>query len=280
MGERVTACVWLLTDERYLKQRMPSALADELARAGVPVRLVKADEVVARIGVDPWKELAEGDVLVARTRCTFGLTLLRAAERTDGVTVIPSWGSVTHVRNKARAVETLAAHDVPMPRTLLAQSPVGLKDLPAEEFPLLLKPHLGDNGGGIVLVRHPLELDDLSWREGLVVAQEFIDSGSVDIKLYGVGDQLWAVRRPSPLAREGGAAPPPEVVEVTPALEEIAFACRDAFGLELYGVDVLDSPRGPLVVDVNEFPNYSGVDEAPATIARLVRSFLREKAAT
>jgi ribosomal protein S6--L-glutamate ligase len=279
MGERATARVWLLTDERYLRQRMPSALADELERAGALVRLVKADEVVARIGVDPWDELAEGDVLVARTRCSFGLTLLRAAERTDGVTVIPHWSSVTHVRNKARAVETLAAHDVPMPRTLLAQSPAGLKDLPPEEFPLLLKPYLGDNAGGIVLVRHPLELDDLTWREGLVVAQEFVDSGSVDLKLYGVGDQLWAVRRPSPLARSGAPAPPPELVDVTPALEEIAFACRDAFGLELYGVDVLDSPRGPLVVDVNEFPNYTGVAEAPHAIAERVLSLLNETVA-
>jgi ribosomal protein S6--L-glutamate ligase len=280
MGERATARVWLLTDERYLKQRMPSALADELERAGVPVRLVKADDVVARIGVDPWKELAEGDVLVARTRCSFGLTLLRAAGRTDGVTVIPSWRAVADVRNKARAVDMLAARDIPMPRTLLAQSPAALKDLPADQFPLLLKPYLGDNAGGIVLVRHPLELDDLTWREGLVVAQEFVDSGSVDLKLYGVGDQLWAVRRPSPLARTRGPAPPPELVEVTPALEEIAFACRDAFGLELYGVDVLDSPRGPLVVDVNEFPNYGGVDEAAAAIAGLVRSFLKVKVAT
>jgi ribosomal protein S6--L-glutamate ligase len=271
--------VWLLSDERYLRQRMPAALADELERAGVAVRIVKADDVVARIGVDPWDELAGGDVLVARTRCSFGLTLLRAAEQADEVAVIPSWSAVTHVRNKARAVDTLAAHDIPMPRTLLAQSPAGLKNLPADEFPLLLKPHLGDNAGGIVLVRHPLELDDLTWREGLVVAQEFVDSGSVDLKLYGVADELWAVRRPSPLARNGGSAAPPEPVEVTPELEEIAFACRDAFGLELYGVDVLDSPRGPLVVDVNEFPNYTGVAEAPGAIAELVCSLLPENVA-
>jgi ribosomal protein S6--L-glutamate ligase len=194
------------------------------------------------------------------------------------VTVLPRWEAVTHVRNKARAVETLAAHDIPMPRTLLGASPAGLKGLSADVFPLLLKPHLGDNASGIVLVRHPLELDDLTWPDGLVVAQEFIDSGSVDLKLYGVGDQLWAVRRPSPLAASGRPHPP-EPVELSPGLERLAHACRDAFELELYGVDVLDSPRGPLVVDVNEFPNYTGVDEAPAAIAELVRSFLTEKVA-
>jgi ribosomal protein S6--L-glutamate ligase len=243
----------------------------------VPVRVVLADEVITQVGMDPWAELAAGDVVLARTRNSFGLALLRAAER-PGVMVVPRWHAVIHVRNKARAAETLAVHDVPMPRTLLGASPAGLKRLSPDEFPLLLKPHLGDNAGGIVLVRHPLELDDLTWPEGLVVAQEYIDSGSVDLKLYGVGDRLWAVRRPSPLGSSGSAALP-EPVELTAGLSRLAHACRDAFGLELYGVDVLDSPRGPLVVDVNEFPNYTGVEEAPAAIAELVRSSRADKVA-
>jgi glutathione synthase/RimK-type ligase-like ATP-grasp enzyme len=60
---------------------------------------------------------------------------------------------------------------------------------------------------------------------------------------------------------------PPERIELTPELEELARACG-----ELYGVDVLVSPDGPLVVDVNEFPNYTGVEEAPVAIAELVCS--------
>jgi ribosomal protein S6--L-glutamate ligase len=263
--------VWLLSDDRYLGQRMPAALLGELERMDVEVRVVRANDVVARVGADVWSELVEGDVVVARTRNVFGLALLRTAER-PGVTVLPSWASVTHVRNKARAVETLAALGVPMPRTLLAESPAALKNLDEDDFPLLLKPHLGDNASGIVLLRHPLELDDLTWRDGLVVAQEYVDSGSVDLKLYGVGEKLWAIRRPSPLRSSSDPVQAPEPVELTPALARVAHACRDAFGLDLYGVDVLDSPRGPLVVDVNEFPNYTGVEEAPAAIAELVCS--------
>jgi ribosomal protein S6--L-glutamate ligase len=265
--------VSVLTDERYLRQRMPAALLSELDRLRAPVRLVTANDVVAQVGEDAWAHLAQGDVVVARTRNCFGLALLRAAGR-PGVTVLPPWESVAHVRDKARSVETLAAHGIPMPQTLLAESPAALKHLSANTFPLLLKPHLGDNASGIVLVRHPLELDDLAWPDGLVVAQEFVDSGSVDLKLYGVGDELWAVQRPSPLGGGGGSARPPRSVELSPELEQLAYACRDAFELELFGVDVLVSPRGPLVVDVNEFPNYTGVDEAPTAIAELVRSAL------
>ena len=252
---------------------MPTALVPEFELIDVPVRIVRANDVVAQVGTDPWAELSPGDVVIARTRNCFGLALLRSAERPD-VAVLPRWDSVAHVRNKARAVETLAARGIPIPRTVLVDSPAALKHLPPDEFPLLLKPHLGDNASGIVLVRHPLELDDLTWPDGLVVAQEFVDSGSVDLKLYGAGEHLWAVRRPSPLGRSGRAVQPPELVDLTPALERLARACRDAFQLELYGVDVLESPRGPLIVDVNEFPNYTGVEDAPRAIAELVRAFL------
>jgi ribosomal protein S6--L-glutamate ligase len=267
------ATAWVLSDDRYFRQRMPAALVPELEASDVRVRLVSANDVVAQIGVDPWSEISLGDVVISRTRNRFGLALLRAAGR-PGITTLPRWESVAHVRNKARAVETLAARAIPMPRTHLGESPAALKRLDADEFPLLLKPHLGDNASGIVLVRHPLELDDLAWPDGLVVAQEFVDSGSIDLKLYAVGEQLWAVRRPSPLSGSRGAARPPERVEVTPELERLARSCGDAFELELYGVDVLLSPRGPLVVDVNEFPNYTGVDDAPRAIAELVHSFL------
>jgi ribosomal protein S6--L-glutamate ligase len=257
---------------------MPAALVRELERVDIPLRVVTANDVVARIGVDPWPEVSPGDVVVARTRNCFGLALLRAAGR-PGIIALPRWESVAHARNKAHAVETLAARGIPMPRTVLAESPAALKRLSDDEFPLLLKPHLGDNANGIVLVRHPCELDDLTWSDGLVMAQEFVDSGSVDLKLYGVGDQLWAVRRPSPLAGARGPVRPPERVDVTPELETLARACGEAFGLELYGVDVLVSSRGPLVIDVNEFPNYTGIQEAPVAIAELVRSSLNVKVA-
>jgi ribosomal protein S6--L-glutamate ligase len=265
--------VWVLSDDRYLNQRMPSALLEELARLDVEVRLIRANDVVARIGADVWSDLREGDVVVARTRNVFGLALLRAAER-PGVRVVPSWESVAHVRNKARAVETLCARGIPMPTTLLGESPAALKKVPADDFPLVLKPHLGDNASGILLVHDPAELDDLTWRDGLVLAQEYVDSGSIDLKLYGIGEKLWVVRRPSPLADSAAALDAAELLEPTPSLERVAHACRDAFQLDLYGVDALESPRGPLVVDVNEFPNYTGIEEAPAAIAELVRSHL------
>lgn len=255
---------------------MPLALVERLAARGIETPVLSADGLLASADphgrAAPWRDLHAGDVVVARTRHRLALALLRAATR-PGVAVLTPWRAIARVRNKARAAQLLAEHRIPTPVTLLCDAPGTLARLPRERFPLLLKPHLGDNAQGLVLVRDPEELGGLDWEDGIVLAQEYVDAGAVDLKLYAAGDRIWAVRRRSPLA--AGPVEDPGV-RVEPAAEhvELVRACRDAFGLDLMGVDVLETSDGPLVVDVNEFPNYTGVEEAPDVIAELVAAAL------
>jgi glutathione synthase/RimK-type ligase-like ATP-grasp enzyme len=65
---------------------------------------------------------------------------------------------------------------------------------------------------------------------------------------------------------------------VDETLSRLARSCAAAFDLSLLGVDVVEGPDGPLIVDVNEFPNYTGIVEAPEVIGRLLLS--RTNAAT
>lgn len=264
--------VWVLTDERYLGQRMPRVLLDELRRRGVATRTVVAERLVQSLGrpgdgLDPWCEVRPGDVVLARTRNRFALALLRSAQR-PGVSVLTPPGRIDAVRDKPQAAQVLCAAGIPTPGTYLVDSPAALRRVPPGRFPLLLKPHAGDNARGIVLVGSAAELDDLDWGDSMVLAQEYVDSGAQDVKLYAVGDAVWAVRRPSPLSLPGRTVPQGvERVVVTEELRRIAGACRRAFDLDLFGIDVLETRAGPLVVDVNEFPNYTGIDEAPAALA-------------
>jgi ribosomal protein S6--L-glutamate ligase len=62
----------------------------------------------------------------------------------------------------------------------------------------------------------------------------------------------------------------PLPVPVTPVFQDLVKGCREEFGLILFGLDVLESTNGPVIVDVNEFPNYTGIDEAPAVIGDLL----------
>jgi ribosomal protein S6--L-glutamate ligase len=217
-------------------------------------------------------------VVVARTRHPWGLALLHGIHQ-PGVEVLTPLDGVAAVRNKSRAALTLAEHGIPTPPTFLAATPAALKEVPRERFPLLLKPYLGDNARGIAGVRDPSELDHLAWRDGMVLAQTFVPCGGLDTKVYVAGERMWAVRRPSPLVIEAGWSPKGEAgakvepalpVPMTPALRRLAISCGALFGLELFGIDALDSSDGPLVVDVNEFPNYTGVPDAPEVIGRMV----------
>ncbi|MFI0452823.1 RimK family alpha-L-glutamate ligase [Actinomadura sp. 6N118] len=278
--------VVVLTDSRYLGQRMPGALVEVLRGRGAPAVLALADRLVAEVraegaaapepvrwtGQEP--ALRPGDLVVPRTRNAFALSLLFRAQL-SGVRVVNRWEAVQAVRDKPHAVLLLAQAGVPTPRTFLTDRPASLAYLPAAAWPLLLKPPYGDNGHGIVRVDSPRDLERLPWPEGMVLAQHYVDVAGVDVKLYGVGEEVWAVRRPSPLlAPDEWEEPVP--LPVTRELWTLAHACRDAFGLELYGVDVLPSPAGPLVVDVNDFPNYTGIAEAPDAVADLVESRLME----
>jgi ribosomal protein S6--L-glutamate ligase len=98
-----------------------------------------------------------------------------------------------------------------------------------------------------------------------VFAQREVPSAGRDLKVYVVGDQMWAITRPFPartLADKLGAP-----ARVPPGIREAAVACGRALGLELYGVDFLVAGDEFFAVDVNAFPGYKGVPDAPRAVA-------------
>jgi ribosomal protein S6--L-glutamate ligase len=274
-----TPQIWVLTDRRYLEQRMPGALVAWLEEQGHAVRVVVADDG-SRVSllapgddaVSAWTGLKRDDVVVARSRHPFALALLKEAESL-GARTVGSWTAVQRVRNKVGCVLALKERGLPVPETFLASRPTDLARLEPSSFPLLLKPFQGDNARGIQLVRAPEELASVEWSEAIVLAQRYVEAGGVDVKLYAAGDHVWAIRRPSPLTNGDGRPVP---VPVDAALEALARECAAAFELPLLGIDLVEGARGLLIVDVNEFPNYTGIDEAPAVIGRFLLDGLRE----
>jgi ribosomal protein S6--L-glutamate ligase len=264
------ATIWLLTDLRYLEQRMPHAVAGWLESAGSPPRVVVADESrstqLGRDASGAWRGLELGDLVVVRSRHPYALALLEVAEAI-GARALDSSAAISRVRDKVHCTIALARRGIPVPPTFLASRPDELERLPASAYPLILKPVLGDNARGLRVVGSRRELAEAEWPEDLVLAQSYLDAGGVDLKIYVAGEAIWAVRRPSPLTE---ATDEPVPAQVTSTLRDLANVCRDEFDLRLFGLDVLELPGGPVVVDVNEFPNYTGVDDAPAEIGRMV----------
>jgi ribosomal protein S6--L-glutamate ligase len=271
----VVAAVWLLTDRRYLGQRMPLALVDRLRGSGHPPTVVVAGEgprlsVVAPLTgappESPWARLEPGDLVVTRSRDPFALALAEEAEA-RGARALDGIHAVERVRNKARCALGLARRGLPVPPTVLADGPGDLTALPSSAFPIVVKPLLGDNAQGVRVVLTREDLAGIPWRDEPHLAQGYVEAGGFDLKLYVAGDRVWATRRPGPLS---GRDDPPVRIRVSAALRRIAAGCREEFGLTLFGVDVLEGGGRLAIVDVNEFPNYTGVDDAPEAIGDLV----------
>jgi ribosomal protein S6--L-glutamate ligase len=266
---------WILTDLRYLRQRMPRALTGHLTgREDARVRVVIADDGWQASLLAPrsqacsvWAGLEPEDLVIARSGHPFGIALLQEAEP-RGAHMLFTSAAIRRVRDKVRVMLTLEELGLPTPETFIACRPQDLVRL-RPRFPLLLKPSQGDDAQPIRLVRTSRELADVEWREPIVLAQRYVNSGGVDVKLYAAGEQIWAVRRPSPLMAGDGA---PTRIPVDAALAQLARACADAFELPLLGIDIVEGADGRLIVDVDEFPNYTGIEEAPEVIARLVLS--------
>jgi ribosomal protein S6--L-glutamate ligase len=265
--------IGVLVEKRYLLQGQPGGLIAALHDAGRSVLVLDPDALCLELGDPSW--LAGLGVVIARGRSDELLSLLRVAEL-HRVPTVSRAAAVAGVRDKASMAAALRAAGIPTPRTYFG-APARLADaLPSSAFPVIAKPVFGDNCRGLALAGGPAELASLTWEEPVALVQEYVASDGVDLKLYGIGTEVTGVRKASlfQVALSGRPAPPPELVELTPALADLGRRCGALFGLELWGVDCLITATGPQVIEVNEFPNYTLVPEADAYIAEVVMAHL------
>jgi glutathione synthase/RimK-type ligase-like ATP-grasp enzyme len=251
--------IGIAAEARYLAQRQPAGLIAALTRAGHPLLFLDPESAAPA-------SLRGLDVVVARGRSAALLDLLGHAEAAGVATVNPR-AAVAAVLDKAEMARALAAAGIPSPATRVGALDAIARASRPEDFPMVVKPIFGDNARGVRVVSSRDELARLPWSEPLALAQPFVPSDGDDLKLYVAGASVWAVKKPSPIAQRGG---PARLVPATPALEDLAHRCGRLFGLELFGVDCIETPRGPVVIEVNDFPNYTGIDGVNERLARHV----------
>jgi ribosomal protein S6--L-glutamate ligase len=265
--------IGVLVERRYLLQPQPAGMIAALRALGHAVTPIEPQLSVYDLGNDGWLE--DFDLIVARGRSWAVLSLLAWAEA-KGIPTINCRAAIAAVHNKADMAVALTTSAVPTPATFFGSVKQLVRRVPCANYPLILKPIFGDNGQGMQVVDRPDELIEVAQPETLVLAQHYLANDGYDLKLYGIGDEVWAVRKPSPLNRvrtvaavgQANRSASAELLPLTSALHALGHRCADLFGLELYGVDCIQTPDGPVVIEVNEFPTYTGVPDADAHLAR------------
>ena len=140
-------------------------------------------------------------------------------------------------------------------------------------FPLIIKSHYSHRGDLVRKVSTLAELAALAprWSHEPIILQDFAAGNGWDIKLWVIGQQLFAARRRTPLDANASKEDLPIAPEELPAdWAQMTREVGRVFHLRLYGVDLLMTEQGPVIVDVNSFPGFRGVPGADDALVALV----------
>ncbi len=236
------------------------AVAQALAESGVMVDIIHP---VDRM-VDLSEVRVEHDLYVLRHTSSFSLSLAGALHELGAIIVNPYPVSVA-LRDKIIASRILQAAGVPTPATYVASHPDQLLPL-LDSGPLVIKPYQGAGGHHVRIVRTRTELAEVDCGREPVFAQRYHPNDGHDRKIYAIGGRLFGIKKVFPRRTEEEKQGEP--FTLTPELREIAMRCGRAFGIDLYGVDIIESDGTPYVVDLCSIPGFKGVPDALRLLAQ------------
>ena len=237
-----------------------------LTRKGFQVDSSIAEEVVTQ----PDSLGVRHDLYILKSHTELSLSLAGILHLQGARTLNPYSTCVT-VQDKIVASRLLRAAGIPTPRCWVTGDLTLMRSV-VEEGPIILKPYRGHRGAGIRVVHNSDDLAAIPKPESPVLIQDFIQGSSTDLKVYVVGKEVFATRKPfsaTSFTRPGQPCP------VTAEVRDIALKCGRVFGLGLYGLDLIESPVGPMVVDVNYFPGYKGVPSIAPLMADYIEGYAR-----
>src|SRR5437588_11068526 len=253
-----------ILEERYAYIPMPMVVAAQLQQWGHEIDVLQPYAAVTSL-TD--LSLTKYDAYVLKTVSDGpGLTILEAAEAV-GIPTINNSRAIRLVRDKAVAVAYAQACGLPVPLTYFVGHPRAPVRLPQEVYPVVVKPSAGTSQQGVYLVQTPEEMAARTFDPHCYyLAMRYVENPGVDIKLYVTGQEVHAITKTSVLH---GPVQEQEV-PVTHEMLKLARRVGQAFGLDLYGVDVLETPQGLMLVDINDFPSFYGVPRKVASVAEYI----------
>ncbi len=221
------------------------------------------------------KKLEHVDAVIPRIGASitfYGTAVVRQFEMM-GVYTVNESVAISRSRDKLRSLQLLARKGIGMPITGFSRSPDDVTDLIniASGAPLVIKLVEGTQGIGVVLAETTKAAESVieafMGLKANIMVQEYIEESSgEDIRCFVIGDKVVAAMKRKAKAGEfrsnlhrGGSA---EVVKITPDERKTAVHAARVMGLNVAGVDILRSNRGPLVLEVNSSPGLEGIEKA------------------
>ena len=200
----------------------------------------------------------------------YGTAVVRQFEMMNVFSAVSSSG-IIHSRDKLRCLQVLSREGLGLPKTVFTNYSKNVEHVvqSAGGAPVVLKLLEGTQGLGVVLAENQNAaqsvLEAFNGLKARVIVQEFIkEAKGADIRAFVVdGEVVGAMKRQgkpgefrSNLHRGGSS----RIIELTEEEKDTAIRAAAAVGLGIAGVDLLQSERGPLVLEVNSSPGLQGIE--------------------
>ncbi|EGV42083.1 30S ribosomal protein S6--L-glutamate ligase [Bizionia argentinensis JUB59] len=215
----------------------------------------------------------------------YGCAVVRQFEMMGAFSIVSS-GSILRSRDKLKSLQLLSKAGVGMPKTVFTNYSRDAKEVLAHVggAPVIIKLLEGTQGLGVVLAetKNAAEsvLEAFNGLEARVIVQEFIkEAKGADLRALVVdGQVVGAMKRQgkegefrSNLHRGGTA----NIIKLSEDELRLAMESARALKLPVCGVDMLQSSRGPLLLEVNSTPGLEGIEDATGkNIAKSIISFI------
>lgn len=220
-------------------------------------------------------ELKDYDAVIPRVGASvtfYGAAVVRQLEMM-GVFCVNDSVAITRARDKLRSLQLLSKKGIGLPITGFAHSLDEIQDLikMVGGTPLVIKFLEGTQGIGVILVettkaaRSVLEAF-LGLKVNIMVQEYIKEANGADIRCFVVGGKVVAAMKRQAKSPEefrsnlhrGGIAMP---VDITEEENNMAIRAAQIIGLNVAGVDIVRSHRGPLIMEVNASPGLEGIEK-------------------
>ena len=225
------------------------------------------------------------DLYLLKSHAPQALAVAHVLEQ-KGALVVNSWASSVACQDRVLMAQRMRDANLPWHYTLSFSSLGSLltdrEMLASLHFPQIIKSYYSHRGDLVDKVDSIEQLEALAaeWKQEPIVLQEFAAGDGWDIKMWVIDQQIFAARRRTPLEPNASKEDFPIAPEELPGeWVHIAMEIGRIFNMRLYGVDLLITEHGPMIVDVNGFPGFRGVPGADSALVALVERIAQERKA-
>jgi RimK family alpha-L-glutamate ligase len=183
-----------------------------------------------------------------------------------GLYIINPPEAIEHCVDKYDILAILEENGIPVPRTAVTENVnQALKSFRELGKDVIVKPIFGSRGIGATRINDSETASTvfraITFYHGVIYLQEFVDHGFSDIRALTVGNSVSAAMRrvANTWKTNYSQGARPKAIRLNKELEDMAVKSAQSIQCKIAGVDILESPKGPLVVEVNSQPGWKGL---------------------